>query len=193
MANGKAMISMTFAGTGYGGSVEEYDLKLKRVKARTDVGFGGAVTEQVPLAASPDRTKLLALIDDACCPEDGYVYDSATDTWSGRVGTVGRYFPDVTASSTGSLFLIGSELFSGSLVRIGDVAPNGYGFGPTAIAPDGSVGFFGVGSGVAAVSLPGGGVVSTTTLSEAPTHIYVIPSGRAVVVFSSSRVRVIKR
>jgi hypothetical protein len=193
MANGKVLVSMTFAGSGYGGSIEEYDLKLKRVKGRTDVGFGGAVTEQVPFAASADRKKLLALIDDSCCPESGYVYDATTDTWSGEVRTINRFFPDVSASSAGSSFLIGSELFTGSLIRIGDMAPNGYGSGPTAIAPDGASGFFATGSAVATVSFPSGSVVASTALTEAPTRIYVLPSGSAVVVFSASRVRVIKR
>ncbi len=137
MGNDKAIVTITFDGSGYGGQVWEYDLSAGTQRQRTDAGISGQVTELVRLARAEDRSRLLILIDDSCCPLEGNVYLTASDTVSVRRGTVNRFFPRVSATATGALFLIGESLFDANLNLMRTLAPADYVAGPTAISPDG--------------------------------------------------------
>lgn len=81
-ANGKVLISMTFAGFGYGGELIEHDLRTGQQKRRLDVGLQGALTEATGLARVGDPSRIVLLIEDACCPENAQIYTAATDSFS---------------------------------------------------------------------------------------------------------------
>src|SRR5207245_11666366 len=111
IGNRRAMVTIAIAGSGFGGQVIEYDLVSGTQRARSDAGVGGPVTEVVPLARAGDRSGLLLIIDNNCCPEDGNVYVTATDTVAVKHATVTRYNPKVSANQTGPLFLLVESLF----------------------------------------------------------------------------------
>ena len=177
MGNNKAFVTITFDGSGYGGQVWEYDLGAKTQRQRTDAGFYGEVTEAVPLARAGDRSRLVFLIDDSCCPEDGMVYVTARDTMTVTRGTVNSYGPRVSTTSTGSQFLLGASLFDDSLTFIRSYAPTGYAGGPTAISPDGLSLYMATDFGYFKVRTSDGAVLEQVRLPAPLNQMTVLPSG----------------
>ena len=177
LGNNKAIVTITFDGSGYGGQVWEYDLGAGTARQRTDAGIGGQVTEVVPLARAGDRSRLLILIDDSCCPLEGDVYLTATDTVSVKRGTVNRYFPRVSATATGSLFLIGESLFDGNLNFMRAFAAAEYVAGPTAISPDGLSVYMAIDFGYLKLRAADGAVIERVRLPASLDRMTVLPSG----------------
>jgi hypothetical protein len=192
MAGSRVIIAVTFDGSGFGGEVVEYNLATRTQRVRTDVGINQNVTELTRLARSMDRQRMLLLIDDSCCPLSGFVYNATTDQWSSRFDTVNRFFPSVASNSDGSRFLIGATLFSGTLTFLQTYSPAGYNDGPTALASDGTTAFFATPGGVLQVRLADGGTIRTMSTSGAPTRLYVLPNGKAVVVLTATTVQVFR-
>jgi hypothetical protein len=186
-ANRKAMMTITFAGSGYGGSVAEYDLTTGQQKARGDVGY---VTEAVPMARSGDGSKIVMLIDDSCCPEGGRVYDAATDSWTAELGTVSRFFPSVAADWAGSRFLIAGTLFNERLATVPFAPPGAYAGGPSALGPS-QFGVFTSGNGFLVVRLSDGALLDTISLSFQPSRLLALPDGGTVVAVGPDRVAIV--
>jgi hypothetical protein len=175
-ANGQLLVTMTFDGSGYGGSLVLVDLAAHVQRTRP-----GPVTEEVPLAAACDRSRIFGLIDDSCCPEDAFAYTAAVDSFTAHRGTVARYSPTVSADSTGARFLIGSSLFDAALNLQLGYTPSGYGWGPTALAPDGTSIYFGVDNSYVKVRTSDGAVLERVLLPGTPSKLLVLPNGDGLV------------
>jgi len=180
-ANGQLLVTMTFDGSGYGGCVYAVNLATGTQRRRSDAGFYGEVTEAVPLAAAGDRSAIFGLIDDSCCPEDGFVYDAATDSIPVLHGTVGMFFPSVSADTTGAHVLIANSLYDRALSLHLSYTPSGYGYGPTALAPDGSVVYMGVDNAYVKLRASDGAELQRTLLPGTPSRLLVLPDGRGLV------------
>lgn len=192
MAGNRVIVALTFDGSGFGGQVLEYNLATRTQRLRTEVGINQNVTELTRLARSTDRQRLLLLLDDSCCPLLGFIYDARTDQWSTGSGTVNYFFPTVSANADGSRFLIGSSLFSGTLTFLQAFSPTGYGNGPTALGMDGTTAFFAIDTGVLQVRLTDGSIARTLSTASAPTQLFVLPTGTAIVVLTATTVHVFR-
>ena len=170
MGNNKALITITFAGTGYGGSLVELDLATRAYTNRV------TVTEFVPLCRSADRSTALILIDDSCCPIEGVVYDALSGTLPTDKGTVNQYFNFASADFIGGHFLVTGTLFDRALNARGTLAPSGA-TGSSVLAPDGTAAYFATTSGVTRVRLSDGAVVDSFTLGAQPYQLAIAPDG----------------
>jgi hypothetical protein len=177
MGNNKALVTLTFDGSGYGGQVWEFDLGAGTQRRRTDVGIGGQVTEAVPLARAGDRSRLFFLIDDSCCPEEGDEYFTATDTIGIKRGTANGYFSPVSTTASGSLFLIGASLFDDSLRFTQSYSPPVILGRATAISPDGLSIYMAKDSGYVKLRASDGAMLEQVRLPVALTQMFVLPTG----------------
>ena len=181
MGNDKAIVTVTFDGSGYGGQVWEYDLVTGAQRRRTDAGVNQSVTEAAPLARAADRSRMLLLIDDSCCPEEGDVYVTAADSFPVKRATVSRFFATVSTDATAAHFLIGESLYDGSLLPITTLTPAGYGGGATVLAPDGSVAYMATWFGYLKARVPDGVVLEQVVLPGTPAQLAVLPTGQTLV------------
>ncbi|HYU00404.1 MAG TPA: hypothetical protein VEK85_08500, partial [Gemmatimonadales bacterium] len=177
MGNSKAMVTISFSGSGFGGQVIEYDLVSGTQRARSDAGVGGPVTEVVPLARAGDRSDLLLIIDNNCCPEDGNVYITATDTVAVKHATVSRYTPKISANQTGSLFLIGESLFDGNLNLLRTFTSSYYLGGSNTIAPDGLSVYLGKDFGYLKLRASDGVLVEDVRVGLSFERLFALPGG----------------
>jgi len=177
MGNSKAMVTISFSGSGFGGQVIEYDLVSGTQRARSDAGVGGPVTEVVPLARAGDRSDLLLIIDNNCCPEDGNVYVTATDTVAVKHATVSRYNPKVSANQTGSLFLIGESLFDSNLNLLRTFTSSYYLGGSNTIAPDGLSVYLGKDFGYLKLRASDGVLVEDVRVGLSFERLFALPGG----------------
>lgn len=186
MANGSALISVTFSGSGFGGTLASLDLATRVVRSRA------TVTEATPIARSMSRRRAAILIDDSCCPLSGHVYDATSDQLGPARGTVGYYFPGISADSTGQRYLIGSTLFDGGLAAIRSYAILGRTPGyANALSPDGAHGFFATDNGVTMLRLSDGALETTFPLPGRPVKLLALPSGRALLAVVGQTMHVI--
>jgi hypothetical protein len=188
LSNGKAIITLTFDGSGYGGQVMEYDLATGVGKLRGDVGYSGAVTERVPLARSVDRKRMMLLIDDSCCPEEGRTYDATTDKFSGGVGTVSTYFPSVSADSAGNNYLVGNSAFHNDLSLAARLSPTEYGYGPTTISMDGTIAYLGTDYGYLKLRIADQAVLERVILPAAPSRLLALPNTQTLIAVAEGKV-----
>jgi len=170
MANNRALVTITFDGSGYGGTLVELDLATRAYASRK------TVTEFVPLCRSANRSAALILIDDSCCPIEGVVYDAFNATFPADRGTVSRYFNYPSADYGGSRFLITGELFTGGLASLGSIAPP-FATGPSVLSPDGAAAYFATSSGVTNVRVSDGSVIGSVTLGAQPYRLAISPDG----------------
>ena len=177
MGNSKAMVTISFSGSGFGGQVIEYDLVSGTQRARSDAGVGGPVTEVVPLARAGDRSDLLLIIDNNCCPEDGNVYVTATDTVAVKHATVSRYNPKISANQTGSLFLIGESLFDSNLNLLRTFTSSYSLGGSNTIAPDGLSVYLGKDYGYLKLRASDGVLVEDVRVGLSFERLFALPGG----------------
>jgi hypothetical protein len=186
MANGSALISVTFSGSGFGGTLASLDLASRVVRSRA------TVTEATPIARSMSRRRAAILIDDSCCPLSGHVYDAGSDQLSAARGTVSYYFPGISADSTGQRYLIGSTLFTGDLVSIRSYTiPGGTPGHANALSPDGAHGYFATDNGVTMLRLSDGALETTFPLPGRPLKLLALPNGRALLAVVGQTLHVI--
>jgi hypothetical protein len=188
MANQKALVTIAFDGTGYGGQVVEYDLSTGAQRVRTDAGINQSVTEHVPMARAADRSTVLFLIDDSCCPIEGDVYYAASDTIGVKAGTVSGFFFPASSDATGSRFLIGESLFDGVLNPIVTLIPPPDAAYPTVLAPDASAAYFARDHGYMKLRIPDGAVLERVVLPETPVKLVMLPNGRQLVALMENQV-----
>lgn len=170
MGNNKALVTITFDGSGYGGSLVELNIGTRAYVALK------TVTEFVPLCRSANRFIGLALIDDSCCPIEGVVYDAQTGAFPADRGTVSRFFNYPSSNFDGTRFLITGELFNNQLASLGTIAPAGA-TGPSVLSPDGAVAYFATSSGIATVRVSDGTVTGSVTLGAEPYRLAISPDG----------------
>jgi len=184
LADNTMLVSITFAGSGYGGSIAEYDLGTGTRRSRV------TVTEAVPIARAGNRQRAVAIIDDSCCPLGGMVYDVVTHNWSAERGTVGQYFVNVSMDFAGSRVLVANTLFNESLTTLGAFNPAGTSQ-PGVVANDGASAFWSTPTGVSRVRFADGGVQDSYTLGAKPSALFLSPDGLTLVALTSGKVTVI--
>jgi hypothetical protein len=181
-ANGRAIFTATFSGSGYGGSALQFDLATRTVISTANAG-GLTTTEVVPLAASTDRKRVYGLIDDSCCPETGFLYDVATAQFT-QHGTVSSYFPMVATDSTGSKFLIGQSLYGPDLLLVRTLT--GGSSGPVALSPDATFAYFGMPTSVIKMRVADGSIAATYQTNDAPKRLLLTPDGTTLFMASAT-------
>lgn len=186
-AANKVLISITATGyTGAVGQVVEYDIGSQSQRLRMDVsysgGYPGVVTDATLTARSSDRSRILFLFDNSCCPEEGQVYVSATDTFLPRQPTVQAYGPSISANASGQVFLVGRTVFNSTLTIPMSYYPPGAPW-PSAISQGGDTAYFTVGTGFLRSRLPDGVSLERVLLPETPLGIFSVP-GAAERVFA---------
>lgn len=184
MANGHAIVALTFAGSGYGGNVVDFDLASGAARGQI------LVTERVPLVRSADRKRVFGLIDDSCCPESAFWYDATTSTFSAPVGTVSRFFPQVATNADGSRFFADTLIFSSTLQRLGAFSPP-LNFTAMAANADPSVIFVASLGAVRRIRLSDSAVLETITLPFTPSKLLMLPDGLTLVAAAGNRAAVI--
>jgi len=154
MANRKAFVATPDGG----GVVWELDLGALSRRVRTDA----SVTAIVPMARAGDGSRLLLIGDNACCPETGSLYLSATDTFALSNPTADRYSPRVSADRSGSRFLVDESLFDGSLNLLRTFTSSTYTLGrSSALSADGLAAYLAIDSGYVKVRTVDGVVLDT--------------------------------
>ena len=139
LANGKALLTTRFDGSGFGAYMYEIDLATDAVKLRTDFWiWSGKTTESTSIRASGDRTAAVIVVGNNS-PGALFRYDAPTDTFSPRRETWD--FIDYGATNVdGTVTLVNARgmLFDRSLQPIGTV---GCGSGGVAVNALGTVGY----------------------------------------------------
>jgi hypothetical protein len=182
-ANNRVIFGVTFSGSGYGGSIMEFNL------ATHTLGSSVTTTESLPMAASGNRQRVYALIDDSCCPEDGIYYDATKGKFGPARGVISYYFPSVATDFTGAHALFGNILTDANLAPITTFASRSV--NPVELSLDGSYAFFATSTGVDKVRTSDGSTVESFTLGEQPTHFHMLPDGLTLVATSSTTLYVI--
>ena len=184
-ANNRVVYSLTFAGSGYGGSVKDLDLRTgNTMSVKT-------VTEATPLGVTGNRQRILGLVDDSCCPEEGFVYEASTGTFTLSKGTVSRFFPGVAADFTGSTFLIGSDVFSSTLAFMKTVHAPGASSNAVALSPDGLTAYLSTSTGVARIRISDDAVLETFATNAQPTSMRISSDGLTLAVATATRLYIV--
>jgi hypothetical protein len=113
LANAHAVVGLTFQGSGFGGGVVDLDLRTGTRTAALNA------TQRTPLVRSSDRRVLLGLIDDSCCPEQGFVYSAVTGTFSATRPVANRFRPQLAIASDGSRVYADGAAYSPTLAPLG--------------------------------------------------------------------------
>jgi YVTN family beta-propeller protein len=119
--NGKALVSTTFAGSGFFGRILEIDLSTGAVRARPDFNNGGYTTESTILAPSGDHSHIgIAFGDDSTGPV--FMYTAATDSFSPEHDF--GFLNELALNHSGNRVVVGPG-YPGTLVLDGNLAPVG--------------------------------------------------------------------
>lgn len=182
-ANNRVIFGVTFSGSGYGGSISEFNL------ATRTVGSSLTTTESLPMAVSGNRQRVYALIDDSCCPEDGVYYDATQGKFSSERGVISYYGPGVATDFTGAHALFGYVLTDANLATITTFSSRAV--NPVALSLDGSYAFFATSSGVDKVRVSDGATVESFDIGGSPTHLRLLPDGLTLVATTATTLYVI--
>jgi hypothetical protein len=148
--NGLALLSTTFAGSGFGARIMELHLTTDAVNQRTDFWFNGTTTEATYVSPSADRTTIAILAGDI---SSGlvFVYTSATNAFSPEKD-LNAFIAYVAIDPTGLPFLVnpGTYVLDSALNLSGTIS--GGGFGVTA-RPSFPVGYRVVSDGIEVLDL----------------------------------------
>jgi hypothetical protein len=182
-ANNRVIFGVTFAGSGYGGSIMEFDL------ATRTVGSSVTTTEALPMAVSGNRQRVYALIDDSCCPEDGVYYDATKGKFSGTRGVISSYGPGIATDFTGAHALFGNVLTDANMLPIGTFPSRSQ--NPVALSLDGTYAFFGTATGVEKVRISDNSTVESFNIGGQPTRLRLLPDGLTLVATTGTALYVI--
>jgi YVTN family beta-propeller protein len=179
LANGKALMTTTFSGSGFGASMYQIDLATDAVTPRNDFWFGGSTTEFTSLRASGDRQSAVITAGDI---SSGPVfrYDAPTDTFSAEVDTAG-FTSAISTNSDGSVTMIsGGLVFDRDMNLVGTVF--GCGGSGVAVNAAGTVGYGLTPSGVQVCDLVRFQVTKFFPVASSATgRMAVSPDGRYLV------------
>ena len=140
LANGKALVTTTFEGSGFGSYLYQIDLATDAVTLRTDFGpFSGLTGERTWVRASGDRSAAVITVANSS-PGKVFRYDAPTDTFSPQRETF-DFIAYGATNATGTVTLVNarSMLFDRSLQPLGTVP--GCGSGGVALNAAGTVGY----------------------------------------------------
>ena len=182
-ANNRVIVGVTFSGSGYGGSIMEFDLGTRTL------GSSVTTTESLPMAVSGNRQRVYALIDDSCCPEEGVYYDATKGKFSGTRGVISSFGPGVATDFTGAHALFGNVLTDANMVPITSFASRA--MNPVELSMDGTYAFFATSTGVDKVQTSTGATVESFDIGARPTHLRLLPDGLTLVATTSTDVYVI--
>jgi hypothetical protein len=136
---GNVFFSTTFAGSGFGGRIMEYDPATATLRQRTDFWFGGTNTEVTYLAASGDRSTI-GIVAGNISSGPVFTYSTATDAFTPEYDING-FVAYVAIDRTGSTVLVPPLVFgfkNGALTLNGTLSAGGLG---VAVDPDGALGY----------------------------------------------------
>jgi hypothetical protein len=190
------IVSITATGvTGAVGQVVAHRMSTGYQTLRNDVsywdGYPGTVTDATLMARSADRSRILLLFDNSCCPESGQIYVSQSDAFLARQPTVQRYGPAISADGSGNVFLVGNTLFSNALTQPVAYHPPGEAWA-SALSQGGDTAYFGFRQGFFRTRLADGATVEWVSLPEAPLRLYSIPGpGERVLAISGTTATVV--
>ena len=138
LANGKALLTTTFFGSGFGANMYQIDLATEAVTARTDFWISGTTTEFTSLRSSGDHQSAVITAGDI---SSGPVfrYNAPTDTFSPEVDTAG-FTSAISTNADGTVTLLsGGMVFDRDMHLLGTVA--GCGSNGVAVNAAGTVGY----------------------------------------------------
>lgn len=195
-ARNKALIFIGPAAgySGWMGHLLEYDLTLGVQRVRTDVNpdAQGMLTDRTPMASSLDRSRILLLFDNACCPETGRIYESQADAFLPSRGTVQLYFPPLSASATGNAFLVGRTVFNQALEAPIPFNTPGQFWVPSTVSQSGDTVYFAYGPGVFRTRVADGATLELTLLPEPAARLFSVPGpGERLLVLSDNGVSLV--
>lgn len=182
-ANNRVIFGVTFAGSGYGGSIMEFDLDTRTL------GRSVTTTEALPMAVSGNRQRVYALIDDSCCPEAGLYYDATKGRFSATRGVINYYFPGVATDYAGTRALFGNVLTDANLMPITTFTSRSA--NPVALSLDGRYAFFGTDTGIDKVRASDNVTVESFAIGGRPTNLRMLLDGLTLVATTSSTLYVI--
>jgi hypothetical protein len=182
-ANNRVIFGVTFAGSGYGGSITEFDL------ATRTLGSSVTTTESLPMAVSGNRQRVYALMDDSCCPEDGIYYDATKGKFSGTRGVISSYGPGIATDFTGARALFGYVLTDANMLPITTFSSRSQ--NPVALSLDGTYAFFGTSTGIDKVRTSDNVTVESFDIGGQPTHLRLLPDGLTLVATTGTTLYVI--
>lgn len=136
--NGKAFLSTTFSGSGFGARMLQLDLATDVTSRRLDFWFNGTTTEVTSLKASGDRSKIGIVAGDISSGPV-FAYNAGTDTFTPEHDTA-HFVYYVATNTTGSVFLVdpGTYVLDAGLNLSGTIPSGGYG---VAVSPSGALGY----------------------------------------------------
>ena len=130
------------------------------------------------MARAGNRSRLLMILDNSCCPEQGMIYNSATDTVAITGPTVSRYGPRVSVDNSGALFLVDQSLFDGSLTHLRTFTSSTYTLGGSStLSPDGLSAYLGIDFGYLKARTADGVVVDTVRTGQTFDRFIAVSSG----------------
>lgn len=184
--NGKAIFTLGFEGFGYGSTLYEADLSTGGLQRLA------TVTDDVPLAAAGDRSRVLALIDDSCCPEDALVYDADKRTLiTQATTTINRYYNWVSADLAGDRFMIESSVYTQDFHPVTSYTGDAYTGGPSSLSPDGQSGYFATATGIIHVRFSDGATIETFALGAQPDGMWLSSDGLTILATTATRAYVV--
>lgn len=192
-ATGKALVTLSFSGSGLDGRVLEYDLVNRTQRIRSDAGRDGSVGPYAVLATSADRSRLLLLDTEAGAFPIAQWYDAATDQFS-TPQTIDSpvSFPPISVDESGPRALVGGTLYDEVLRPLITYSPADYNiYAPTVIAPDASVGFFSSSWGYLHVRLLDGAVQERVLLPDGQNRFLVLPGIAGLVVLGTGSIMLV--
>jgi len=121
-ANGQALFSTTFAGSGFGGRMMILDIATDTVTLKSDFYFNGTTTEATVLRASRDRSIVAAVAGDISSGPV-FIYQASTNLFLPE-HDLNTFIANVAVNHDGSLVLVdGSYVLDQNLNRLGTI-PN---------------------------------------------------------------------
>jgi YVTN family beta-propeller protein len=110
--NGKALLTTTFAGSGFGGRMLLIDLATQAVTLETDFYFMGSTTEATLVKASADRSAIAAVAGDISSGP-AFVYRAAANAF-GPENDLGTFVSNVAINRDGSSILVDGSYLLGA-------------------------------------------------------------------------------
>jgi DNA-binding beta-propeller fold protein YncE len=184
MNTNKLLLTTTFAGSGFGGTVLEVDL---RTGAKRQVA---TVTEITPLAASGNRGRILIYLGDESAVET-IVYDAASQSILADRGTVGMNSGAESVDFSGTRFMMSSTVYDAHLNYVAAYQGSSYNYGASQLALNGQSGYLATETGILHVRFSDGALLESFALPEQPYEMWLSRDGLTLFAVGATNVYVI--